>query len=218
MSLYTDALALRRIQSASIFVHAMYNFRVMHRHVATLLFWTVLIFRAFGQGSPTSSAKDSKGTGESHAYEIVSIKPSDPGSTSGGTRVLPDGFEWRGATLSLLVHASYDLIVDNQVSGLPEWASREKYDIVAKADADTAEGWKKLTFKERFEREEPMMRSILADRCQFKAHQETRDMPVYDLVIAKHGLRMKEAPSDEDSTESESGSRMTAHAMTINAI
>ena len=59
------------------------------------------------------------------------------------------------------------------------------------------------------------MQSILADRCQFKAHQETKELPVYDLVIARGGLKMKEAPPNETSMEMMSGDQMTVHAMTI---
>lgn len=38
-----------------------------------------------------------------------------------------------------------------------------------------------------------MLQAMLADRCKLKVHFETKELPVYDLVIAKRGLKMKEA-------------------------
>jgi uncharacterized protein (TIGR03435 family) len=66
--------------------------------------------------------------------------------------------------------------------------------------------------------EQQMMQSLLADRFQFKAHHEIRQMPIYELVIAKKGLRMKEATPDEQPTETMSAGKLTAHAMTIESI
>ena len=62
------------------------------------------------------------------------------------------------------------------------------------------------------------MQSILADRCLFKAHEETRVLPVYELVIAKAGLKLKEAPPDEPFSARISRGRMTAHAIKISTI
>lgn len=41
-----------------------------------------------------------------------------------------------------------------------------------------------------------MMRSLLEERFALKAHSETRELPVYQLVIGKGGLRMKQLPDD----------------------
>jgi uncharacterized protein (TIGR03435 family) len=129
------------------------------------------------------------------SYEVVSIKPhKSVGDAGGGS--LPDGFSYRGVTLELLITSAYDIDSD-QVSGLPGWVRSNYYDIEAKVDADTAAAWKKLSPQEVSAQQEMMMRSLLANRCQFKAHFETKELPAYDLVIAKGGLKMKEAPPEE---------------------
>jgi uncharacterized protein (TIGR03435 family) len=46
-----------------------------------------------------------------------------------------------------------------------------------------------------------MLQTMLTDRCKLKVHFETKELPVYDLVIAKGGLKMKEATPDEKSIE-----------------
>jgi uncharacterized protein (TIGR03435 family) len=40
---------------------------------------------------------------------------------------------------------------------------------------------------------ELMMQSLLADRFQFKAHFEAREMPVYELTIAKGGSKLRDS-------------------------
>ena len=197
-----------------------YNSHVMRKVILIGACWLFLPMPAFAQGtSAGAQPKGTQGASEKvHSYEIVSIKQNKTVNDPAGMRSLPDGFEWTNIPLESLVRGTYGIIMDSQVSGLPDWARRENYDIVAKVDADTAERWKKLSAKERGEEELPMMRSILADRCQFKAHQETKELPVYDLVIAGGGLKMKEAPANEVPTETMNGDQMTVHAMTIDTI
>jgi uncharacterized protein (TIGR03435 family) len=197
-----------------------YNSHVMGKVILIGACWLLLAMPAFAQETPGGAQpKGTEGTSEKvHSYEIVSIRQNKTVNGAAGMRSLPDGFEWTNIPFESLVRGTYGIIMDSQVSGLPDWARRENYDIVAKVDADTAERWKKLSPQERGKEELPMMKSILADRCQFKAHQEIKELPVYDLVIAGGGLKMKEAPANETPTETMSGDQMTVHAMAIYTI
>src|SRR5579863_8966438 len=174
---------------------------------------TAVGISAFGQASAPAPADSSAKT---PTYEVVSIKPHKSGAGSGSLRTVPDGIRWTNFPIASLIHGAYGIVMDSQVVGLPGWASSDPYDIEAKVDADTAEAWKKLSFKERFKREEPLLQSLLADRCRMKVRRETRILPVYDLVIARGGLKMKEAPPDEEGSQmgsaGKSGSKWTAHA------
>jgi uncharacterized protein (TIGR03435 family) len=152
------------------------------------------------------------------AYEIVSIKPDKSGSPGQTFQDLPNGFRWTNLPVRAWVRNAYGVIMDSQIVGLPGWANTEPYDIETKADAETAEAWKKLTYRERWKREEPMLQSLLADRCQMKVHREIRDLPVYDLVIAKGGLKMKEAAADEVDSETVSGVKMTAQGLSVDSL
>ena len=154
-----------------------------------------------------------------HAYEVVSIKPHNSGSRGGSMQSLPDGFRWTNLPISSLIRGAYEVYMESQIVGLPGWADSEPYDIEARVDADTAEAWRKLTYKERWKQEQPMMQAVLADHCKLKAHLETRELPVYDLVIAKGGLKMKDAPAGEKTLETMmSAGTMSAHALSVNAI
>jgi uncharacterized protein (TIGR03435 family) len=152
------------------------------------------------------------------AYEVISIKPASPDDRGGSMQSLPDGFRWINFPVVSLIRNAYDIIMDSQIVGLPGWADTEPYDFEARADAETAEAWKKLNYKERWKQEQPMMQSLLADRCKLKVHQEMRELPVYDLVIGKGGLRMKEAAADEQSTGMYSGGKITAHATKVESL
>lgn len=185
----------------------------MQRLILVATCWIVSMLPVFGQGSSAGAVSDNV-----PSYEVVSIKPHKPGEVGSGMRTLPDGMEWWNVSLYSLVRSAYPIQMEDQISGLPGWAKSEKYDIVAKADAQTVERWKHLSEKQQWAEEEPMIRSILEERCQFKAHEETRELPVYDLVIAKGGLKMKEADAGNNSAETMYSGRMVAKGMQVDAI
>jgi uncharacterized protein (TIGR03435 family) len=152
------------------------------------------------------------------AFEVVSIKPHKTLNDGGGTRSLPDGFRWTNVPFVSLIHAAYGVSMDNQIEGLPGWVNSEYYDIEGRADEKTAESWKNISNKERYKQQEPMFQALLADRCHFQGHLVTRELPVYDLVIAKGGLKMKEAPPDEPGGQSMGANKLEAHANSTAAI
>ena len=59
-------------------------------------------------------------------------------------------------------------------------------------------------------------RTLRAERCTFKAHRETKQGPVYDLVIARGGPKMKEAAADEVSG-ADGGSTPKTQQLTVRA-
>jgi uncharacterized protein (TIGR03435 family) len=71
-----------------------------------------------------------------------------------------------------------------QISALPDWAKTQWYDINAKAQAVPS-----------MDDARQMLQTLLAERFQVKTHLETREMSVYNLVIAKSGLKLK--PSED---------------------
>ena len=151
------------------------------------------------------------------AYEVVSIKPSKPG-TPGTLETLPNGFRDTDRTIGNLVRNAFGIFYDKQVIGMPPWTESESYDIEAKVDADTANRWQRLTSRERRKEEQPMMQALLIDRCKLKFHFERKELPVYDLVIANSGSKMKEAPQDEVETAGMAGGdgvTLTGHALSI---
>jgi len=76
----------------------------------------------------------------------------------------------------------------------PGWFNNAKYEIKGKPPDSIQDAMNLMTTQERAEQIHLMMESLLADRFKLKAHIETREMPVYELVLAKGGSKMKENP------------------------
>ena len=66
----------------------------------------------------------------------------------------------------------------------PVWLDSERYDIVAKAAGDAAH-----------DQSMARLQTLLAERFRVALHRETREHPVYELVVAKSGLKMKREPA-----------------------
>jgi len=131
------------------------------------------------------------------SYEVVSIKLASPSERNGGSQDLPNGYDFKNMALVWLIYEAYGIRMDSQISGLPEWVKADRYTISVRVDEDTAEAWKKLSPKEIWRQQQLMLQAMLADRCQLKMRREVKVLPVYDLVLAKGGLKMKEAAPDE---------------------
>ncbi len=111
-----------------------------------------------------------------------------------------DGFLWWGipnwwtfsnvSSLNLIANA-YGLGM-HQVIGLPEWGGTDRYFLEATMDREKLEAFKTLPIDEQLRQQRLMMQAVLADRYQLKAHLETREMPVYELVVAHGGPKLRE--------------------------
>ena len=87
-----------------------------------------------------------------------------------------------------LIRLAYQL-QDSQILGGPAWVTSDRFDIVAWVESDPL-AWEVPT----------IMRTFLADRFKLTAHHETRERPVYALVLAKNngtlGPRLRRSPVD----------------------
>jgi uncharacterized protein (TIGR03435 family) len=113
------------------------------------------------------------------AFDVAAIKPHAAGGSPGGTSVSPGTMKLDNRPLWHLIKMAY-AVMDFQISGAPEWVSSEGFDIVAKAEGDLSAGGMLVA-----------LRALLGDRFQLKVHREVREGPVYDLVIAKSGVKLK---------------------------
>jgi len=96
-----------------------------------------------------------------------------------------------------------DLIIDaynvreNAVFGLPDWGNsgHDIYDVNARVPGDKTPTLDQVRL---------MLQTLLADRFQLRAHRETKEVPVYDLVVAKKPRLFKSAKACGARTESPS--------------
>jgi uncharacterized protein (TIGR03435 family) len=120
------------------------------------------------------------------AFEVASVKPSTPSDvhvwqiTGGpGTRS-PGQFSSLNAPLGALLLRAYGLRAD-QLFG-PGSLDIDRFDIVAKIPQGATR-----------EQVNVMLRNLLMERFSLVARTETRDLTSYELVVAKGGVKMKEA-------------------------
>lgn len=111
-------------------------------------------------------------------------------------RMVPDGFSGSGLTLQVLMQRAFG-VEDNQLVGLPNWAGSEQYVVDAKVDPSETDAFSKLSPQDSQAAMERMMQAMLAERFGLVFHRETRQLPVYALVVAKNGPKLHEAkPGD----------------------
>lgn len=151
--------------------------------------------------APSSSANPANSASPaSFSYEVVSIKPyKDTGAGfSMWWNSTKDGFSAKGVDLATLIRDAYDIVMEDQLTGLPPWAKSDRYSLDAKMDEETAAAFDKLPRDQKDRIEDAMLQATLADRFQLKLHKETRELPIYNLVVAKGGLKIQPTPEGKN--------------------
>jgi uncharacterized protein (TIGR03435 family) len=89
---------------------------------------------------------------------------------------------------------------DFQITGGPGWVESDRFDIIAKAEGE-------LKPEERG----VMMRALLSERFGLVTHQETRQLPVYDLVLAKPDGKLGDGLHRVDCSKDSCGGTMVSN-------
>lgn len=147
--------------------------------------------------APTRADSQVQSTSEKVlVYEVASIKPNKSGTNMVRLMFTPDGLSATNGTLQMLINAAYG-VEPNQVSGAPSWANTDRYDVEAKMDSSTIDDLRKLNEDDRRVARQHMLQALLAERFKLTLHRETKELPIYELVVAKDGPRFHEAkPGD----------------------
>jgi uncharacterized protein (TIGR03435 family) len=151
------------------------------------------------------------------AYDVVSVKPSNFDDHPRWHRMTADGISMN-VTLKALIFMAYSIQTDNQISGLPGWATNAVFDVEAKMDADTAASLAKLPLDEQQTQRWLMLQALLSDRFGLKVHHETRELRVYKLVIAKGGSKMHEIRAGQKAGVNMGRSQFTGRGITIGSL
>jgi uncharacterized protein (TIGR03435 family) len=156
-----------------------------------------------GASAPAAATTDVTVPG----FDIISIKENKSGS--GMMRVMskPDGYSATNVSLKMLLQMAYG-IREDLITGAPNWGDSTRYDIEAKvagADVDTL---KKLSSEQR----RAMLKPVLEERFKLKVHTETKQLPVYELVVAKGGSKLKQATPGDTYANGIKGPDGTGHA------
>ena len=126
------------------------------------------------------------------AFDVVTIKPSKEAVGGMGLgRSSPNGISLINTTAKSLMRNAYG-VKEELISGGPNWINTSEYDVEAKVlntDA-VAPPLSRDQIKQ-------MIQALLADRFKLVAHTEMKEIPVYELTIAKAGPKLQEAKSGD---------------------
>ncbi len=159
--------------------------------------------------APAQTPQPLQPTVPTPVYDVVSIVPnnSDSGNMS---------FEGHDATFTAtnvrfknLLSNAFD-VREDLISGLPGWAESARYDLKAKIVDPDLPTLKKLTEEQR----DAMLAGILTDRFHLKVHTESKQLPIYNLVVTPHGPKFKPS-ADQDPKHG--GMRASDHDADIEA-
>lgn len=133
-------------------------------------------------------------------YEVASVKPAKFPERGFALAPTPDGLSGKNVPLLYLIQSAFGVFEKDRLVGTPASLGSETYDIDAKIDAPTMDALQKLGKDQRELAWEHMLQVLMADRFKLVAHRETRDLPVYFLVVAKTGPNLHNAKPDPDGT------------------
>ena len=155
----------------------------------------------FALPTPTQTAEPGaqNPTAAPPAFDVVSIRPhKDDNNGSHWWTPTPDGYAAYNVEVSDLLFAAYAIKCPGQLVNLPKWGYEEPFDIEARVDEAHFVSYRNLTEIERKDQAAQMLRPILEDRFKLKVHHESRVLPVYSLVVAKGGFKLKQADGPEN--------------------
>jgi bla regulator protein blaR1 len=136
-------------------------------------------------------------------FEVTAVQPSPPRNDGTIVRFIPGKLTLANWTTKALIVYAYGT---DQISGGPAWINSQRYDIDANVDDALAyDAGKLMVFNVagrfppglRHDQLRLALKSMLADRFNLRLSHEIKQVPTYELVIAKNGPKLHEAkPGD----------------------
>jgi uncharacterized protein (TIGR03435 family) len=153
---------------------------------------TVGVFALLGSVIVTSFAPRLLAFAPQPAFDAASIKPNNAVSGGGGRGgpgsgylKYPPGRVIGTATARTIILEAYHLTA-HQLSGGPGWLDNDKFDIEGKAATSADKDQLRL-----------MLQTMLAERFKLAVRHETREMPVYALIVGKNGPKLPDLKPDD---------------------
>jgi uncharacterized protein (TIGR03435 family) len=151
------------------------------------------------------------------SFEVASIRTSDPDSRL-KVQFAPGGRLLVGhATLRFLIKIAYD-VSDDQLVGGPAWLGLRRFDVQAKPDKAIPGDPEKMTKNELLLFHEPIrlrLQRLLAERFGLELRKESRPLPIFALVAAKNGPKLKPDASTGDPVMEQSAGRGALRATRV---
>jgi uncharacterized protein (TIGR03435 family) len=119
--------------------------------------------------------------GDRPTFEVASVKPNT--SAANQVRIGMPGngrFTVTNMPLAEMIRFAYEL-QPFQLTGEPDWASAQRFDITATTNGNPGP----VAMRQ-------MLQSLLAERFNLAVHTETREMAIYEMILARSDGRLGE--------------------------
>jgi uncharacterized protein (TIGR03435 family) len=110
-------------------------------------------------------------------------------------QVNKDGVHIFCLPLRSLIQIAWGISEGSRVIGGPAWIGNTAYNIDAKVGGDDVDRFARQSGAQR----NRMLQALLRDHFNLTAHLDIRELPVYEMVVAKGGPKLKQATADEAS-------------------
>lgn len=129
------------------------------------------------------------------AFNAVSIHSNVSGGGGSSIHITPGRVSMSNVTLRKVILNAYGIPDDREYAlAGPDWLGADRFGINATFPPDTAGP----AIRE-------MLRTMLAERFQLALHRETRQLPMYSLVVAKGGPKIHASADGEGKTSARPG-------------
>jgi uncharacterized protein (TIGR03435 family) len=114
------------------------------------------------------------------SFEVATVKPNKSGEAFIRFGIQPGGrFTAQNVPLFELIRFAYS-VQPFQIEGGPGWIRSDRFDVTAKAESDFGP-----VAPDKVGPLQMMMQSLLAERFNLKVRRETKEAPIYALVLAR---------------------------------
>ena len=134
---------------------------------------------------PTFEAASIRAVAPPEGFFTPGSRPVCPANGCGGPGTgSPERITFTFTSLRNLIRTAYDVRSSHHMEA-PAWMDTVTFDVVGNIPPGATRAQMNL-----------MLQNLLADRFQLKVHRSTRELPVYALVVARGGPKLKVAVED----------------------
>jgi uncharacterized protein (TIGR03435 family) len=135
--------------------------------------------------APPSRAQSQSAVPSPQAFDVASIKLNRSGARNSGFKRFTGGvLNATNITLKMLIAFAYDISQDQILEG-PGWLDSERYDVLAKPDRSSDAG--AISDDRSMALIRRRTQALLGDRFKLALRKETRQLPVFALVLGNGG-------------------------------
>jgi uncharacterized protein (TIGR03435 family) len=195
----SPALAMANRSDLAVRIGALLDHRQSRGPVSAFLVAACAVFVAIVLTTAPLRIADAAQSATNPTFDVASVKQHIGGDDRNSLvppTVLPGGRFVSKFPLAILISYAYKLPFNQseRLTGIPDWAQgvQGTYDVEAAGAMPPS-----LSNQARNDRVRAMVQALLVDRFKLVMRRESREMPVYALLVARGGPKLQRADIDE---------------------